>query len=204
MKPEVVETLSAIRLHLEGKMACEGCGCELMEEDAYEGDEGEMLCEECWEEEYGDDEDEEEMDEAVGKDSGSIFHFLLAGDEKFAFHAKDEKEARSKIMGWLKKQGMMPSKNDIEIKIGPGSYKNNVHDEWMESLDESCQCENEGLNEKAMSKFKKLVAKLKKRGDVESPEGLAAWIGAKKMGKGNVEKGRKMLQKMAVKARKAR
>ena len=82
--------------------------------------------------------------------------------------------------------------------------------ESVQSIDE-CACQDEAqkpapeddLNEKAMSKFKKLVGQLKK-GGATSPEGLAAWIGAKKMGKGNVEKGRKMLQKMAVKARKKR
>lgn len=86
-------------------------------------------------------------------------------------------------------------------------------DEMYESIEEGdldeCACQDEAqqsvteadLHEKAMSKFKKLVGQLKKKG-ATSPEGLAAWIGAKKMGKGNVEKGRKMLQKMAVKARK--
>jgi hypothetical protein len=82
-------------------------------------------------------------------------------------------------------------------------------DEMYESIQsiEECACQDEvteaDLSEKAMSKFKKLVGQLKK-GGATSPEGLAAWIGAKKMGKGNVEKGRKMLQKMAVKARKSR
>ena len=74
-----------------------------------------------------------------------------------------------------------------------------------ESIDE-CACQDEvtedDLTEKAMSKFKKLVGQLKK-GGATSPEGLAAWIGAKKMGKGDVAKGRMKLQKMAVKARKS-
>ena len=76
-----------------------------------------------------------------------------------------------------------------------------MYESIEEGIDESCQCEDGDLHEKAMSKFKKLVGQLKKKG-ATSPEGLAAWIGAKKMGKGNVEKGRMKLQKMAVKARK--
>lgn len=91
-------------------------------------------------------------------------------------------------------------------------------DEMYESIEEAegaeaigeCACDKtaeqvseEDLHEKAMSKFKKLVGQLKKHG-ATSPEGLASWIGAKKMGNGDVAKGRKKLQKMAVKARKAR
>lgn len=63
--------------------------------------------------------------------AAAIFHFTLHGDEKFAFNAKDEADARSKVLGWLRYQGMMQSKNDIEIKAGPGSYENNIHNEWM-------------------------------------------------------------------------
>ena len=80
-----------------------------------------------------------------------------------------------------------------------------------ESIDE-CACQDEstdsdedGLTEKskkATSKFRSLVSKLAMH-NAKNPVGLAAWIGAKKMGKGNVAKGRKMLQKMAVKARKS-
>ena len=84
-------------------------------------------------------------------------------------------------------------------------------EEQDESLDE-CACQDEstdsddeeGLTEKskkATSKFRSLVSKLAMH-NATNPVGLAAWIGAKKMGKGNVAKGRKMLQKMAVKARK--
>lgn len=129
----VALNLEAMRIRLEGKTVCEGCGCALAEEDIVEGEDGELLCEECADEMY----------------------------------------------------------------------------ESVQSIDE-CACQDEAqepapdgdLNEKAMSKFKKLVGQLKK-GGATSPEGLAAWIGAKKMGKGNVEKGRKILQKMAVKARKS-
>ena len=78
-----------------------------------------------------------------------------------------------------------------------------MYESIEEGIDESCQCEDGDLHEKAMSKFKKLVGQLKKKG-ATSPEGLAAWIGAKKMGKGDVAKGRMKLQKMAVKARKSR
>lgn len=84
-------------------------------------------------------------------------------------------------------------------------------DEMYESIEEcACQDESEdssdedGLTEKskkATSKFRSLVSKLAMH-NAKNPVGLAAWIGAKKMGKGNVAKGRKMLQKMAVKARK--
>ena len=83
-------------------------------------------------------------------------------------------------------------------------------DEMYESIEE-CACQDEstdsdedGLTEKskkATSKFRSLVSKLAMH-NATNPVGLAAWIGAKKMGKGNVAKGRKMLQKMAVKARK--
>jgi hypothetical protein len=82
-------------------------------------------------------------------------------------------------------------------------------DEMYESVEsiEECACQDDvteaDLSEKAISKFKKLVGQLKKKG-ATSPEGLAAWIGAKKMGKGDVAKGRMKLQKMAVKARKSR
>lgn len=89
-------------------------------------------------------------------------------------------------------------------------------DEMYESIEEGvldeCACQDEstssddeeGLTEKskkATSKFRRLVSKLAMN-NATNPVGLAAWIGAKKMGKGNVAKGRKMLQKMAVKARK--
>jgi len=89
-------------------------------------------------------------------------------------------------------------------------------DEMYESIEEGvldeCACQDEstdsddeeGLTEKskkATSKFRSLVSKLAMH-NATNPVGLAAWIGAKKMGKGNVAKGRKMLQKMAVKARK--
>lgn len=84
--------------------------------------------------------------------------------------------------------------------------------ELAEQAEHGCQCEqhedaddsdDDVLAEKASSKFKKLVGKLKKREDIRDPNALAAYIGAKKMGKGDVEKGRKILQKMAVKARKS-
>lgn len=84
--------------------------------------------------------------------------------------------------------------------------------EIAEQAEGGCQCEQhesddedgDVLAEKATSKFKKLVGQLKKRSDIRDPAALASWIGAKKLGKGNVEKGRKMLQKMAVKARKGK
>jgi len=201
---DIALNLQILRLRFEGKMACEGCGCELMEADVVEGEDGELLCEECADEMY------ESIEEAAG---GDVFHFLLDGDEKFSFHAKDAKDAKSKALGWLHRHGMMGAKKGLEVLPGPGSYKNNMHDEWMESIEEGedssleeCACQDEvteaDLTEKAQSKFKKLVGQLKKKG-ATSPEGLAAWIGAKKAGKGDVAKGRKILRKMAAKARKA-
>jgi len=139
MLPGIAAQLEIMRLRLEGKTVCENCGCELMEDDIVEGEDGELLCEECADEMY---ESIEESDESLDECA--------------------------------------------------------CQDESADSDDE------EGLIEKskkATSKFRSLVSKLAMH-NAKNPVGLAAWIGAKKMGKGNVAKGRKMLQKMAVKARK--
>lgn len=351
--PNINSQLEAIRIALEGKMKCEGCGCEVMEEEAVEMDDGEMLCEECASDmEEGVEYDDEDLDEAKGailatvpssSDPSKSYEIRMGNDgnvycscpawkyqkvppkERTCKHIKSlykamDSQAKLKLPKDVKEGTAFPlsggeflvlaedldviaemlSENsgcgcddadDVQEGLGTrmlsfaaDSFNTGARalvrrgakhlakrgdrqgaaemgaiadkatrgiekvrkdlgskgckpgqkmvfgfcravesidpdlldaldaleemgvtpadeDELMEALETLGE---ESLTEKAQSKFKKLVSKLKKRGDIRDPAALASWIGAKKLGKGNVEKGRKMLQKMAVKARKAK
>lgn len=70
--------------------------------------------------------------------------------------------------------------------------------EALETVDDLDEAKKKGKKKPKLGsgeRFKQLVAKLKKRGDIEDPEALAAWIGREKYGKAK-------FQKMAAKGRK--
>jgi hypothetical protein len=71
------------------------------------------------------------------KVGGKVFTLFIDGQEKFGFHASDEKDADSKAKGWLLYQFGSYNRVKWEVKQQEPEYMNNIHDEFMRAVGEA-------------------------------------------------------------------
>lgn len=77
------------------------------------------------------------LGEATKKSGGDkVYTLFVDGQEKFGFHASDDKDADNKAKGWLLYQFGSYNRVKWEVKAQSPKYKDNIHDEWLrESVD---------------------------------------------------------------------
>jgi predicted nucleic acid-binding Zn-ribbon protein len=86
----------------------------------------------------------EAKSKSKAKVGGKVFTLFIDGQEKFGFHASDEKDADNKAKGWLLYQFGSYNRVKWEVKQQEPEYANNIHDEWLREAEES---ENDALTE---------------------------------------------------------
>ena len=198
--------LSALLQTLEAKqskmMKCSQCGCEVAAEEAMKAGDGEMLCEGCY---------AEMKKESVDSDDDTFLFYEWAGGNEFVekkekgpvlgrikSDSDPEKEYEIRLgadgniycscPAW--KYQKKPVKDRMckhlekfakahDMKLGEGDE---IHFDGELMVLEMAPEEAFSMLQEGGEKFKKLVKQLSKRGDIEDPKALAAWIGREKYG----------------------